>query len=218
MKLIKKIVILVVIIFVIIGGVSYGLKPSEPIENNNRLCNVDERIDVAQINKRVIKSVSLKDGNVYVDMNLNDYTFKKLLKYNLIKYGNQSLEAYAINLKGDYIVIQAPQKIGPFKSQVDIYTKLRSDKENIVLEVEKVKVGKITVPKSIVDNKLDSMVPAGIDRISAEKGNIFINFNNVDLGIERISVQDGILKIRFKLTKDDVKNIGIDIIDHMFDF
>lgn len=214
----KKIITLIVIIVVIISGAAYGLKPADPISDSDRLCNVDERIDTAQMNKRVVKSVDLQGDGAVVNMELNNYTFRKLLKYNIVKYGRQDLEAYDFNLKGNELVVQIPKKIGPFNSQVDAFIGMSNDKDNMILTVKKVKVGKITVPKSIVENKLDSMTSLGTDRVNTEKGRIFISLNSVDLGIERMYVKDDVLKLKFRITKDDIKKIGVGIIDSLFDF
>lgn len=214
----KKLLVIVVVIFALITAVGYSLKPSDPINNKDRLCNVDENIDIAQINKKVVKSINIQNGGAVVDMEFNDYVFKKLLKYNIVKYGRQDLEAYAFNLKGDKLLAQVPQIIGPFKSQVDVLMSLGNDKDNLILSVDSVKVGKIKLPKYIVDNKLDSSISTGIDRISNENGKIYINLNSVDFGIKRIYIKDSILKLKIEITKDDIKKIGIEIIDNLFDF
>lgn len=216
--ILKKIITLLVLVFVLIAAAGYSLKATNPIDDKDRLCNVDERMDIAQINKRVIKSVSLQGDGAVVDMELNNYTFRKLLKYNLVKYGKQDFEAYSFNLRGDKLLVQAPKKIGPFDSQIDVWMSLGNDKDNMILSVDKVKVGKIPLPKSLVDNKLDDMVSLGVDRISTEKGKIYISLNNVDLGIEKIYIKDSNLKLKLKITKDDIRKIGIEIIDSLFDF
>ncbi|MBC2577878.1 hypothetical protein HLB30_05020 [Peptostreptococcus russellii] len=216
--ILKKIITLLVLVFVLIAAAGYSLKATDPIDDKDRLCNVDERMDVAQINKRVIKSVGLQGDGAIVDMELNNYTFRKLLKYNLVKYGKQDFEAYSFNLRGDKLLVQAPKKIGPFDSQIDVWMSLGNDKDNMILSVDKVKVGKIPLPKSLVDNKLDDMVSLGVDRISTEKGKIYISLNNVDLGIEKMYIKDSNLKLKLKITKDDIRKIGIEIIDSLFDF
>ncbi len=216
--ILKKIITLLVLVFVLIAAAGYSLKATNPIDDKDRLCNVDERMDIAQINKRVIKSVSLQGDGAVVDMELNNYTFRKLLKYNLVKYGKQDFEAYSFNLRGDKLLVQAPKKIGPFDSQIDVWMSLGNDKDNMILSVDKVKVGKIPLPKSLVDNKLDDMVSLGVDRISTEKGKIYISLNNVDLGIEKMYIKDSNLKLKLKITKDDIRKIGIEIIDSLFDF
>lgn len=216
--ILKKIITLLVLVFVLIAAAGYSLKATNPINDKDRLCNVDERMDIAQINKRVIKSVSLQGDGAVVDMELNNYTFRKLLKYNLVKYGKQDFEAYSFNLRGDKLLVQAPKKIGPFDSQIDVWMSLGNDKDNMILSVDKVKVGKIPLPKSLVDNKLDDMVSLGVDRISTEKGKIYISLNNVDLGIEKMYIKDSNLKLKLKITKDDIRKIGIEIIDSLFDF
>lgn len=216
--MLKKIITLLVLVFVLIAAAGYSLKATNPIDDKDRLCNVDERMDIAQINKRVIKSVSLQGDGAVVDMELNNYTFRKLLKYNLVKYGKQDFEAYSFNLRGDKLLVQAPKKIGPFDSQIDVWMSLGNDKDNMILSVDKVKVGKIPLPKSLVDNKLDDMVSLGVDRISTEKGKIYISLNNVDLGIEKMYIKDSNLKLKLKITKDDIRKIGIEIIDSLFDF
>lgn len=216
--ILKKIITLLVLVFVLIAAAGYSLKATDPIDDKDRLCNVDERMDVAQINKRVIKSVGLQGDGAVVDMELNNYTFRKLLKYNLVKYGKQDFEAYSFNLRGDKLLVQVPKKIGPFDSQIDVLMSLGNDKDNMILSVDKVKVGKIPLPKSLVDNKLDDMVSLGVDRISTEKGKIYISLNNVDLGIEKIYIKDSNLKLKLKITKDDIRKIGIEIIDSLFDF
>lgn len=216
--ILKKIITLLVLVFVLIAAAGYSLKATDPIDDKDRLCNVDERMDVAQINKRVIKSVGLQGDGAVVDMELNNYTFRKLLKYNLVKYGKQDFEAYSFNLRGDKLLVQAPKKIGPFDSQIDVWMSLGNDKDNMILSVDKVKVGKIPLPKSLVDNKLDDMVSLGVDRISTEKGKIYISLNNVDLGIEKMYIKDSNLKLKLKITKDDIRKIGIEIIDSLFDF
>nr|WP_307760267.1 hypothetical protein [uncultured Peptostreptococcus sp.] len=216
--ILKKIITLLVLVFVLIAAAGYSLKATNPIDDKDRLCNVDERMDIAQINKRVIKSVSLQGDGAIVDMELNNYTFRKLLKYNLVKYGKQDFEAYSFNLRGDKLLVQAPKKIGPFDSQIDVWMSLGNDKDNMILSVDKVKVGKIPLPKSLVDNKLDDMVSLGVDRISTEKGKIYISLNNVDLGIEKMYIKDSNLKLKLKITKDDIRKIGIEIIDSLFDF
>lgn len=216
--MLKKIITLLVLVFVLIAAAGYSLKATNPIDDKDRLCNVDERMDITQINKRVIKSVSLQGDGAVVDMELNNYTFRKLLKYNLVKYGKQDFEAYSFNLRGDKLLVQAPKKIGPFDSQIDVWMSLGNDKDNMILSVDKVKVGKIPLPKSLVDNKLDDMVSLGVDRISTEKGKIYISLNNVDLGIEKMYIKDSNLKLKLKITKDDIRKIGIEIIDSLFDF
>lgn len=216
--ILKKIITLLVLVFVLIAAAGYSLKATDPIDDKDRLCNVDERMDVAQINKRVIKSVGLQGDGAVVDMELNNYTFRKLLKYNLVKYGKQDFEAYSFNLRGDKLLVQVPKKIGPFDSQIDVLMSLGNDKDNMILSVDKVKVGKIPLPKSLVDNKLDDMVSLGVDRISTEKGKIYISLNNVDLGIEKMYIKDSNLKLKLKITKDDIRKIGIEIIDSLFDF
>lgn len=216
--ILKRIITLLVLVFVLIAAAGYSLKATNPIDDKDRLCNVDERMDIAQINKRVIKSVSLQGDGAVVDMELNNYTFRKLLKYNLVKYGKQDFEAYSFNLRGDKLLVQAPKKIGPFDSQIDVWMSLGNDKDNMILSVDKVKVGKIPLPKSLVDNKLDDMVSLGVDRISTEKGKIYISLNNVDLGIEKMYIKDSNLKLKLKITKDDIRKIGIEIIDSLFDF
>lgn len=216
--ILKRIITLLVLVFVLIAAAGYSLKATNPIDDKDRLCNVDERMDIAQINKRVIKSVSLQGDGAIVDMELNNYTFRKLLKYNLVKYGKQDFEAYSFNLRGDKLLVQAPKKIGPFDSQIDVWMSLGNDKDNMILSVDKVKVGKIPLPKSLVDNKLDDMVSLGVDRISTEKGKIYISLNNVDLGIEKMYIKDSNLKLKLKITKDDIRKIGIEIIDSLFDF
>lgn len=216
--ILKKIITLLVLVFVLIAAAGYSLKATNPIDDKDRLCNVDERMDIAQINKRVIKSVSLQGDGAVVDMELNNYTFRKLLKYNLVKYGKQDFEAYSFNLRGDKLLVQAPKKIGPFDSQIDVWMSLGNDKDNMILSVDKVKVGKIPLPKSLVDNKLDDMVSLGVDRISTEKGKIYISLNNVDLGIEKMYIKDSNLEIKLKVTKEDIKKIGVEIIDSLFDF
>ncbi len=216
--ILKKIITLLVLVFVLIAAAGYSLKATDPIDDKDRLCNVDERMDVAQINKRVIKSVGLQGDGAVVDMELNNYTFRKLLKYNLVKYGKQDFEAYSFNLRGDKLLVQVPKKIGSFDSQIDVLMSLGNDKDNMILSVDKVKVGKIPLPKSLVDNKIDDMVSLGVDRISTEKGKIYINLNNVDLGIEKIYIKDSNLEIKLKVTKEDIKKIGVEIIDSLFDF
>ena len=216
--ILKKIITRLVLVFVLIAAAGYSLKATDHIDDKDRLCNVDERMDVAQINKRVIKSVGLQGDGAVVDMELNNYTFRKLLKYNLVKYGKQDFEAYSFNLRGDKLLVQVPKKIASFDSQIDVLMSLGNDKDNMILSVDKVKVGKIPLPKSLVDNKIDDMVSLGVDRISTEKGKIYINLNNVDLGIEKIYIKDSNLEIKLKVTKEDIKKIGVEIIDSLFDF
>ncbi len=214
----KKILCLALVIVALLAGMAYALKPDSPIEDKDRLCNIDERINMYQINKKAIKSIELKKGSAIVCMELNDYEFKQLLKYNILKYGMQNLEAYAFELKGNDILIQIPRKIGPFKSQVDILASLGADKENLLISIKSVKVGKIKIPKSIVDNKLDELIPTGTERLLAENGKIYIKTNNLDFGIEKMHVENGIFKMKFVITKEDVKKLGVEIIDRLFDF
>lgn len=214
----KKIIMLIAAIVIVIGVVVYSLKPSNPINNKDRLYNIDERIDVAQMNKKVIKSINLQNDGAVVDMQLNNYAFKKLLKYNVVKYGKRDFEAYVFNLEGDKLLVQIPKKLGPFRTQIDVLMSIGNNKDNLILSVDSVKIGKVKLPKNIINNKLDSMIYTGIDRISSENGKIYINLNSVDFDIRRIYIKDGALNLKLNITKDDIKKIGVGIIDNLFDF
>ena len=216
-KILKKLISLVIAVLIAFGALSYGLSPSEPIKNENRLCNVDERIDVSAINKDVIKGAKIEGDKLKVDMVFNNYVFNKILKYNLMKYGNQDMEAFEFKLEGEELVVMIPQKIGPFKSQVNVYMKFGSSKDKLVLTIDKVLLGKIKIPNSIISSKIEEM-SRKTDRITAEKNNILVDFNSVDMGIRNMRIEDGKMKYQIIVTKDDVEKIGINLIDNMFDF
>lgn len=216
-KLIKRLTVIIIVVVIILGGLAYGLTPEFPIKNENRLCNVDERINLSAINKDVIKDVNIREGNLYVDMSFNNYTFNKILKYDLLKYGNQSMEAYEFKLEGNNLIIMAPEKVGPIKTQISLYLTMSSKNNKMVLTVEKALLGKIKIPKYIVSDKIEEMGTQS-DRITTDGNKIYIDLNSVDMGMRDMKIKNSKISYTLVVTREDIKDIGINLIDDMFDF
>ncbi|MEG0249647.1 MAG: hypothetical protein RR561_00175 [Peptostreptococcus sp.] len=214
-KIIIGIIIVVVLALIAIG---YALKPSSPIVNEDRISNIDESLDVAKINKEILKTVRVKDGKLNASMEINDDLFKKILKNTLVNSNNQKLQESSVNLDQDDVIMKYPRKVGLWDTQVDVKMKAEEQDGNLVLTVHDVKLGKIKVADSVFMKKLEKMMEGKSNIVSTDKNKIYVNLKSSNVSIDNIVLKDSILKVDFSLTKENLINIGGDIVGSILTF
>lgn len=219
MKKIYKIIIGLIIVFIIaLLAIGYALKPSSPIVNEDRVSNVDESLDLAQLNKEILKTVRLKDGKLNASMVMNDDLFKKLVKDTLVSANNQNFQESSFNLDNNEIAMKYPVKMGPWNSQMDIKMGAEDKDGNLLLTVHDVKLGKIKVPDSVFIKKMEEMTQDKEGAISTEKNKIYVNLKSSNVSIDKITLKDSVLRLDFSLSKENLINIGGDIIGSILTF
>lgn len=219
MKKIYKIIIGLIIVFIIaLLAIGYALKPSSPIVNEDRVSNVDESLDLAQLNKEILKTVRLKDGKLNASMVMNDDLFKKLVKDTLVSANNQNFQESSFNLDNNEIAMKYPVKMGPWNSQMDIKMGAEDKDGNLLLTVHYVKLGKIKVPDSVFIKKMEEMTQDKEGAISTEKNKIYVNLKSSNVSIDKITLKDSVLRLDFSLSKENLINIGGDIIGSILTF
>lgn len=217
-KIYKIIIALIVVAVLLIVAIGYALKPADPIVNEDRVSNIDESLDLIQVNKDILKTVRLEDRKLNASLEMNDDLFKKILKNTLVNANNQKLQEASINLDQDEILMKYPRKLGPWDTQVDVRMKAEDKDGRLVLTVNDVKLGKIKVKNSIFMKKFEKMIDGKNNIVSTEGDRIYVNLKSSNVSIDKIRLKDSILKIDFSFTKENLINIGGDIIGSLLTF
>lgn len=212
-KIIKILIGLLVLIAIIMGVLTYFLKPSDRLKNDERLWNVSDNVDIDSYNKKVFRNASIDKGKLVSEIKIDNYNFKKLLKYGMSHNGNAELQEASYRLKDDRILVSYPLKIWIWESQVDLESSLTNDGNDLVFTVESAKLGKIKMSKKMISRVMLKLKESGYGNMKIIDNRIYIKLNVPNINIRKASVVSDNLKLQVFLSKDNIINIQKEIID-----
>ncbi|KGF12835.1 hypothetical protein HMPREF1639_05060 [Peptostreptococcus sp. MV1] len=212
-KIIKILIGLLVLIAIIMGVLTYFLKPSDRLKNDERLWNVSDNVDIDSYNKKVFRNASIDKGKLVSEIKIDNYNFKKLLKYGMSHNGNAELQEASYRLKDDRILVSYPLKIWIWESQVDLESSLTNAGNDLVFTVESAKLGKIKMSKKMISRVMLKLKESGYGNMKIIDNRIYIKLNVPNINIRKASVVSDNLKLQVFLSKDNIINIQKEIID-----
>ena len=187
-KIIKILLGLTVLFALLMLTVTYFLKPSDRLKNDDRLWNVSDNVDIDSYNREVLGNISLDKGKLVSEIKIDDYNFKKLLKYALAHNGNAEMQEASYSLKGDRILIKYPVKLWLWNSQVDIEASLSNTSNELVFKVEEAKLGKVNLSKNMISRVLAKLKETGYGNIRIEDKKIYVQVNAPNISIRKASI------------------------------
>ncbi|MGP1583740.1 hypothetical protein, partial [Peptostreptococcus stomatis] len=182
-KIIKILLGLTVLFALLMLTVTYFLKPSDILKNDDRLWNVSDNVDIDSYNKEVLNNISLDKGKLVSEIKIDNNNFKKLLKYGMAHNGNAEMQEASYSLKGDRILIKYPVKLWLWNSQVDIGASLSNTSNELVFKVEEAKLGKVNLSKNMISRVLAKLKETGYGNIRIEDKKIYVQVNAPNISI-----------------------------------
>lgn len=195
-KIIKILLGLTVLFALLMLTVTYFLKPSDRLKNDDRLWNVSDNVDIDSYNREVLGNISLDKGKLVSEIKIDDYNFKKLLKYALAHNGNAEMQEASYSLKGDRILIKYPVKLWLWNSQVDIEASLSNTSNELVFKVEEAKLGKVNLSKNMISRVLAKLKETGYGNIRIEDKKIYVQVNAPNISIRKASIANDVMRLQ----------------------
>ncbi|WP_101773676.1 hypothetical protein [Peptostreptococcus faecalis] len=214
-KLIKFILILVVVLGMMTAGIGYALKPTDEIKKDQRLWNIEDNLNVASLNSDFLKNASISGDNIETRVTFDNDMFNKILKYAFSQSGTTNLDESAFVLDGKNLIVKHPIQIGIWNSQADVYSKLYNEDGKVVFDIEQVKIGKITVPKSIVSSQIKNIVHEDTDGIRVEDNKIYLDIKSSNVNLKKVDINDSKIDLSLYFTKENLIKIKNDVVDSL---
>lgn len=212
-KIIKILIGLTVLFALLMLTVTYFLKPSDRLKNDDRLWNVSDNVDIDSYNREVLGNISLDKGKLVSEIKIDDYNFKKLLKYALAHNGNAEMQEASYTLKGKKILIKYPLKLGLWNTQVDIGASLSNTSKELVFIVEEARLGKISLSKNMINKVLDRLKKTGYGNMKIEGNRIYVQVNAPNISIRKASIDKDMMKLQVLVKAQGIINIEREIIE-----
>ena len=212
-KIIKILIGLTVLFALLMLTVTYFLKPSDRLKNDERLWNVSDNVDIDSYNREVLGNISLDKGKLVSEIKIDDYNFKKLLKYALAHNGNAEMQEASYSLKGDRILIKYPVKLWLWNSQVDIEASLSNTSNELVSKVEEAKLGKVNLSKNMISRVLAKLKETGYGNIRIEDKKIYVQVNAPNISIRKASIANDVMRLQVLVKYKGRINIQREIIE-----
>ncbi|MGP1556989.1 hypothetical protein [Peptostreptococcus stomatis] len=212
-KIIKILLGLTVLFALLMLTVTYFLKPSDRLKNDDRLWNVSDNVDIDSYNREVLGNISLDKGKLVSEIKIDDYNFKKLLKYALAHNGNAEMQEASYSLKGDRILIKYPVKLWLWNSQVDIEASLSNTSNELVFKVEEAKLGKVNLSKNMISRVLAKLKETGYGNIRIEDKKIYVQVNAPNISIRKASIANDVMRLQVLVKYKGRINIQREIIE-----
>lgn len=212
-KIIKILLGLTVLFALLMLTVTYFLKPSDRLKNDDRLWNVSDNVDIDSYNREVLGNISLDKGKLVSEIKIDDYNFKKLLKYALAHNGNAEMQEASYSLKGDRILIKYPVKLWLWNSQVDIEASLSNTSNELVFKVEEAKLGKVNLSKNMISRVLAKLKETGYGNIRIEDKKIYVQVNAPNISIRKASIANDVMRFQVLVKYKGRINIQREIIE-----
>ena len=212
-KIIKILLGLTVLFALLMLTVTYFLKPSDRLKNDDRLWNVSDNVDIDSYNREVLGNISLDKGKLVSEIKIDDYNFKKLLKYALAHNGNAEMQEASYSLKGDRILIKYPVKLWLWNSQVDIEASLSNTSNELVFKVEEAKLGKVNLSKNMISRVLAKLKETGYGNIRIEDKKIYVQVNVPNISIRKASIANDVMRLQVLVKYKGRINIQREIIE-----
>lgn len=212
-KIIKILLGLTVLFALLMLTVTYFLKPSDRLKNDDRLWNVSDNVDIDSYNREVLGNISLDKGKLVSEIKIDDYNFKKLLKYALAHDGNAEMQEASYSLKGDRILIKYPVKLWLWNSQVDIEASLSNTSNELVFKVEEAKLGKVNLSKNMISRVLAKLKETGYGNIRIEDKKIYVQVNAPNISIRKASIANDVMRLQVLVKYKGRINIQREIIE-----
>ena len=76
-KIIKILIGLTVLFALLMLTITYLLKPSDRLKNDDRLWNVSDNVDIDSYNREVLGNISLDKGKLVSEIKIDDYIKRK---------------------------------------------------------------------------------------------------------------------------------------------
>lgn len=212
-KIIKILLGLTVLFALLMLTVTYFLKPSDRLKNDDRLWNVSDNVDIDSYNREVLGNISLDKGKLVSEIKIDDYNFKKLLKYALAHNGNAEMQEASYSLKVDRILIKYPVKLWLWNSQVDIEASLSNTSNELVFKVEEAKLGKVNLSKNMISRVLAKLKETGYGNIRIEDKKIYVQVNAPNISIRKASIANDVMRLQVLVKYKGRINIQREIIE-----
>lgn len=211
-KLLKAILIIVILFFITLFSISYALKPTDSIENDQRLWHVENNLNPAVLNKDIVKNIRLEGDKLSTIVYLDNDMLNKVLKYALSQAGNPSIQEMAFSLKGNHLVVKTPVMVGIWKSQIDVYMLVKSENNLLILTVDNAKLGKIKLPNSLVSRKLKGTIGKDSEIVKTNGKNVYIKFKAPNVNLDSASIDNSVIKLGLSLSKENLTKLGNNIL------
>lgn len=212
-KIIKILLGLTVLFALLMLTVTYFLKPSDRLKNDDRLWNVSDNVDIDSYNKEVLNNISLDKGKLVSEIKIDNNNFKKLLKYGMAHNGNAEMQEASYSLKGDRILIKYPVKLWLWNSQVDIGASLSNTSNELVFKVEEAKLGKVNLSKNMISRVLAKLKETGYGNIRIEDKKIYVQVNAPNISIRKASIANDVMRLQILVKYKGRINIQREIIE-----
>lgn len=212
-KIIKILLGLTVLFALLMLTVTYFLKPSDRLKNDDRLWNVSDNVDIDSYNKEVLNNISLDKGKLVSEIKIDNNNFKKLLKYGMAHNGNAEMQEASYSLKGDRILIKYPVKLWLWNSQVDIGASLSNTSNELVFKVEEAKLGKVNLSKNMISRVLAKLKETGYGNIRIEDKKIYVQVNAPNISIRKASIANDVMRLQVLVKYKGRINIQREIIE-----
>lgn len=212
-KIIKILLGLTVLFALLMLTVTYFLKPSDRLKNDDRLWNVSDNVDIESYNKEVLNNISLDKGKLVSEIKIDNNNFKKLLKYGMAHNGNAEMQEASYSLKGDRILIKYPVKLWLWNSQVDIGASLSNTSNELVFKVEEAKLGKVNLSKNMISRVLAKLKETGYGNIRIEDKKIYVQVNAPNISIRKASIANDVMRLQVLVKYKGRINIQREIIE-----
>lgn len=212
-KIIKILLGLTVLFALLMLTVTYFLKPSDRLKNDDRLWNVSDNVDIDSYNKEVLNNISLDKGKLVSEIKIDNNNFKKLLKYGMAHNGNAEMQEASYSLKGDRILIKYPVKLWLWNSQVDIEASLSNTSNELVFKVEEAKLGKVNLSKNMISRVLAKLKETGYGNMKIEDKKIYVQVNAPNISIRKASIANDVMRLQVLVKYKGRINIQREIIE-----
>lgn len=212
-KIIKILLGLTVLFALLMLTVTYFLKPSDRLKNDDRLWNVSDNVDIDSYNREVLGNISLDKGKLVSEIKIDNNNFKKLLKYGMAHNGNAEMQEASYSLKGDRILIKYPVKLWLWNSQVDIEASLSNTSNELVFKVEEAKLGKVNLSKNMISRVLAKLKETGYGNIRIEDKKIYVQVNAPNISIRKASIANDVMRLQVLVKYKGRINIQREIIE-----
>lgn len=212
-KIIKILLGLTVLFALLMLTVTYFLKPSDRLKNDDRLWNVSDNVDIDSYNKEVLNNISLDKGKLVSEIKIDNNNFKKLLKYGMAHNGNAEMQEASYSLKGDRILIKYPAKLWLWNSQVDIGASLSNTSNELVFKVEEAKLGKVNLSKNMISRVLAKLKETGYGNMRIEGKKIYVQVNAPNISIRKASIANDVMRLQVLVKYKGRINIQKEIIE-----
>ena len=211
MKALRKLLLLLIVLALFGGGITYALTPDNNIKNSEKLANVQSSTTLKDLNGDFLSNISYANSKVSTSLKIDNGTFLSIFK-NAVEKDSELLNG-SYKLVGNHIEAKLPVKLGLWDTIITTNIRVVGANNGVELVLEDAKIGKVPIPDFALEKYLkEALTGTGVgvngNLVSIKALGLPVNVDSVDLSGGNINVTASLTQQQvLQYTADALKNL-----------